>query len=704
MRRPKRRPAWNYHHDSFARDGLPAIQQVVRENPGMSRGDPIGPFAINSYGVQDSSLIRATLSSMVVRRLFLCYLILTAAAFAQAPQFTIQDLGALPNLQACTATGLSQSGNVVGYCQGNIGPSILQNPATHGFLYSKSTLTDLNLTSQKTVLPMAVNDSGVVTGAYTNVSLIGATASVTPFVQQNGSVTLPQGRMQNVLPFALNNAGQLVGSLVQLSAASLNVFFNSGAIVYTVDGGATTVLPAPPSSGAAAFGINSSTTVAGSTVSENGTTVSPLLWQNGTLQTLPILMGYQQSAAIAVNDSGAAAGAAFDVNFHELADPLNQGHAVLFNTDGTVSDLGVLSGDHSSFSTGINNSGWVVGFSSSKSPDISLHLAAIFESPSSSDRAFLYANGKMYDLNTLVTNGTGWSLGYATAINNNGQIIGTGIVQGTSGAEQHGFLLTLVPTPGPAITGIAGVGGSVPYVANISDNGIVGIYGSNLAAATAGLNSSNVINNELPTNLGGTCVESGTTKWPLFFVSSGQVNALAAGLPASGAAPVSVVTNCGTANEVVSPVTNVPVAAVAPEFLYFIQTASGDDPVAAVDYTTGIDVGSSGLIPGATFAAVHEGDTIIAYGVGWGPTTSTDPIGTLASGAAGLTNKISVTLGGVAVDVSSPSFYAGLSPGSAGLYQMNFTVPAGVASGNQPLVLTVDGVKTPPKAYITVGN
>ncbi len=350
-------------------------------------------------------------------------------------------------------------------------------------------------------------------------------------------------------------------------------------------------------------------TVAGSTVSENGTTVSPLLWQNGTLQTLPILMGYQQSAAIAVNDSGAAAGAAFDVNFHELADPLNQGHAVLFNTDGTVSDLGVLSGDHSSFSTGINNSGWVVGFSSSKSPDISLHLAAIFESPSSSDRAFLYANGKMYDLNTLVTNGTGWSLGYATAINNNGQIIGTGIVQGTSGAEQHGFLLTLVPTPGPAITGIAGVGGSVPYVANISDNGIVGIYGSNLAAATAGLNSSNVINNELPTNLGGTCVESGTTKWPLFFVSSGQVNALAAGLPASGAAPVSVVTNCGTANEVVSPVTNVPVAAVAPEFLYFIQTASGDDPVAAVDYTTGIDVGSSGLIPGATFAAVHEGDT-----------------------------------------------------------------------------------------------
>jgi uncharacterized protein (TIGR03437 family) len=172
----------------------------------------------------------------------------------------------------------------------------------------------------------------------------------------------------------------------------------------------------------------------------------------------------------------------------------------------------------------------------------------------------------------------------------------------------------------------------------------------------------------------------------------------------SGTVPISVVTNCGTANEVASPVMSVPVAAVAPEFLYFIQTASGDDPVAAVDYTTGIDVGSSGLIPGATFAAVHDGDIIIAYGVGWGATTSTDPIGTLASGAAALTNKLSLTLGDVPVDVSSPSFYAGLSPGSAGLYQMNFTVPSGVPAGNQPLVLTVDGVKTPPKAYITVGN
>src|SRR5271170_3589734 len=121
---------------------------------------------------------------MVVKPLSFAFFLLSACACAQTPQFTIQDLGSLPNLQACVATALSQSGNVTGYCGGSIGTSLLIDPAIHGFLYSNGTMTDLNLTAESTPWPMAVNDSGTVAGAYVNISLIDATVTATPFIVQ----------------------------------------------------------------------------------------------------------------------------------------------------------------------------------------------------------------------------------------------------------------------------------------------------------------------------------------------------------------------------------------------------------------------------------------------------------------------------------------------------------------------------------------
>jgi uncharacterized protein (TIGR03437 family) len=40
----------------------------------------------------------------------------------------------------------------------------------------------------------------------------------------------------------------------------------------------------------------------------------------------------------------------------------------------------------------------------------------------------------------------------------------------------------------------------------------------------------------------------------------------------------------------------------------------------------------------------------------------------------------------------------------AGLYQVNIQVPAGVADGDQPLVITVGGVASPANAFVTVQN
>jgi hypothetical protein len=44
---------------------------------------------------------------------------------AQTPQFTIQDVGTLPDLPACNGTAISQSGNVVGYCTATYGQDLL---------------------------------------------------------------------------------------------------------------------------------------------------------------------------------------------------------------------------------------------------------------------------------------------------------------------------------------------------------------------------------------------------------------------------------------------------------------------------------------------------------------------------------------------------------------------------------------------------
>jgi hypothetical protein len=63
----------------------------------------------------------------------------------------------------------------------------------------------------------------------------------------------------------------------------------------------------------------------------------------------------------------------------------------------------------------------------------------------------------MVDLNTLIDSRLGWTLQYASGINDHGQIVGTGLVKG----QGHAFLLTPVPEPNTflfiALTAISAV-------------------------------------------------------------------------------------------------------------------------------------------------------------------------------------------------------------------------------------------------------
>jgi adhesin/invasin len=84
------------------------------------------------------------------------------------------------------------------------------------------------------------------------------------------------------------------------------------------------------------------------------------------------------------------------------------------------------------------------------------------------------------------------------------------------------------------------------------------------------------------------------------------------------------------------------------------------------------------------------GDVLVIYCTGLGAVNPAVPAGTAApsSPLSETTNRVTVTLGGRPAQVA----FSGLTPGFAGLYQVNAVVPEGVAAGDQvPVVLTVAG-------------
>jgi len=167
-----------------------------------------------------------------------------------------------------------------------------------------------------------------------------------------------------------------------------------------------------------ASGINGVEQVVGT--SWNATDGRAFLWTRaGGFTDLGTLPGFRYAWATAINASGQVVGPASNDT-----GPID---AFLWTADTGMTDLGPLPGFLYIQPYAINALGVVVGEASDVSP--------------TSGRAFIWQNGVMTDLNTLIPGGSGWVLRIATGINDGGQIAGTGIV----GGQMHAFLLT--PNP-----------------------------------------------------------------------------------------------------------------------------------------------------------------------------------------------------------------------------------------------------------------
>src|SRR6185312_2787094 len=106
-------------------------------------------------------------------------------------------------------------------------------------------------------------------------------------------------------------------------------------------------------------------------------------------------------------------------------------------------------------------------------------------------------------------------------------------------------------------------------------------------------------------------------------------------------------------------------------------------------------LGPTGTSLGYPTKAARAGDTVELFGVGFGPTSPSVPAGQPFTGEAPSSNPVRLTIGAAPVVVVNPLF-TGLS--SAGLFQINLTIPDGAGSGDVPVLATVGNTQSQPYA------
>ena len=233
---------------------------------------------------------------------------------------------------------------------------------------------------------------------------------------------------------------------------------------------------------------------------------------------------------------------------------------------------------------------------------------------------------------------------------------------------------------GPVITSVQDAESTLKTV--VSGEWIA-IYGTNLANTSRSWGTAGFSDNNLPTALSGVSVKFNGLPAAVYYISPAQLNVQA---PAGLAGAVSVT---ATNNGATSAAFNVTAAQNAPSLFNY---AAGSSVYPAAVHADGVLIGNPAFTVGARMAVPSE--TIILFVNG----LAAAPSGTLIGAPIPYPNPVTVTIG----SVDAPVGYAGLV--SPGQYQLNVKVPAALAPGDHPIVVSTAGVTSPAGITLPVGQ
>jgi probable HAF family extracellular repeat protein len=368
--------------------------------------------------------------------------------------YTVTDLGTLPGGTFSQASYLANNGSIAGV-------SDVPDGTQHAVLWQFGGVTDIatpGLTGVNSEV-FGINAAGVVDGQAESSVMdpngedfcaYGTHRECRAFVWQNGALTvLPTLGGNNSTVGTINKRGQISGiaekNVVDRDCIAPQVLQFEPVIWGPRQGEVRELAMLAGDTVGVAMWINDNGQTVGASGTCGNTLIPPfaqgphaVLWEeDGSAVNLGTLGGTNDPAtlgigtiALAINNPGQVVGtSALNGN--------KANHAFVWTKQKGMQDLGRLPGDVNSAAVGINDRGEIIGQSYGVAGPIN-----------GNPRPFLWRNGVMIDLNTLVPADAPLYLLVASAINAQGEIAGFGVTQT---GDLHAFLATPQEGQGDAV-------------------------------------------------------------------------------------------------------------------------------------------------------------------------------------------------------------------------------------------------------------